>query len=412
MLDFVKQLFESNVISEETKSEIEAAWESKIQENREQAKEQVREEAREELLNELRESMRDELRGELKEEFKDQFREEFTSELREEFAQKYEHDKGAMVEAVENMLADRLQVELSEFAEDRQGLIEARANYVKKMKQDSQAMESFVLQNLKKELTELHEDRKSVADNMSKLESFIVDALAKEIAEFHNDKKDLAETKVRLIRESREKFNQLKKEFITKSASVVKETVNRGLEREMSQLKEDIEHARKNDFGRRLFESFASEYASSFFSEKSETAKLMKVVSKKDQELEQAAKLVAESQQLVESVQAQLKVAKDIANRKEIMGELLNPLSGEKRAVMKQLLESVQTDRLRTAYDKYLPSVMDNGIKSKKEALVESKEPEVKATEITGDKPKAQPIGGEEKTAEIFDIRRLAGLKV
>ena len=217
-----------------------------------------------------------------------------------------------------------------------------------------------------------------------------------------------------MIRESREKFNQLKKEFINKSASVVKETVNSGLKREMLQLKEDIEQARKNDFGRRLFESFASEYSSSFFSEKSETAKLMKVVSKKDQELEQAAKLVAESQQLVESAQAELKVAKDVAYRKEIMGELLNPLSGEKRAVMKQLLESVQTDRLRGAYDKYLPSVMDNGIKSKKEALVESKEEqtEVKATEITGDKAKAQPISGEEKTAEIFDIRRLAGLKV
>jgi hypothetical protein len=136
MIDIVKQLFENNVISEEIKSEIESAWQQRIQENRDQV----------------------------------------TAELREEFAQKYDHDKAAMVEAVESMLADRLQAELSEFAEDRQGLIEAKAKYAKKMKDDSKTMESFILNNLKKEISELHEDRKTVAANVAKLESFIVDA--------------------------------------------------------------------------------------------------------------------------------------------------------------------------------------------------------------------------------------------
>jgi hypothetical protein len=44
------------------------------------------------------------------------------------------------------------------------------------------------------------------------------------------------------------------------------------------------------------------------------------------------------------------------------------------------------------------------GKTSAKKALTEAKE-------ITGDK-QAQHNGSEEKTAEIFDIRRLAGLKV
>jgi hypothetical protein len=378
MLDFVKQLFESNVISEETKSEIETAWQSKIQENREQVAEELRD--------------------------------QITAQLREEFAQKYEHDKSSMVEAVEAMLTDRLQAELSEFVEDRQGLIEARAKYVKKMKDDSKAMESFVLKQLHKELAELHEDRKSVANNFAKLESFIVDALAKEIAEFHSDKKDLAETKVRLIKESREKFAQLKSQFISKSAKVVEEAIFNGINREMTQLKEDIEQARKNDFGRRLFESFASEYAASHLNEKSETAKLMKIVKQKELELEEAAKVVADTQKLVEAKETQLKIAKDLAERKEIMGELLNPLSGDKKSVMKELLESVQTDRLRGTYEKYLPAVMEGTGTKQKKALTEAKEETVKE-EITGDK-QAQSFGSEEKSAEIFDIRRLAGLKV
>jgi hypothetical protein len=363
MLDIVKQLFENNVISEETKSEIESAWQQRIQENREQV----------------------------------------TTELREEFAQKYEHDKSAMVEAVESMLADRLQAELGELAEDRQGLIEARAKYVMKMKEDSKAMESFVFNNLRKEIAELHEDRKSVAANVAKLESFIVDALAKEIAEFHSDKKDLAETKVRLVRESKAKFESVKKEFIERSAKIVQETVSKGLRSEMTQLREDIEAARKNDFGRRIFESFASEYATSHLNEKSETAKLLKVVQKKELELEEAAKVVAETQKLVESRETELAAIREQAQRKDVMSELLGPLSGDKREVMKELLESVQTSKLHSAFDKYLPAVMDGKAPAKK-ALTEAKE-------ITGDK-QAPSVSSEEKTAEIFDIRRLAGLKV
>ena len=364
MLDIVKQLFENNVISEEIKSEIESAWEGRIQENREQV----------------------------------------TTQLREEFAQKYEHDKSVMVEAVEAMLTDRLQAELGELAEDRQGLIEARAKYVKKMKSDAKAMESFVFANLRKEISELQEDRKAVAENVSKLESFIVDALAKEIAEFHSDKKDLAETKVKLVRESKAKFESVKKDFIARSSKIIEETVSKGLRSEMTQLKEDINAARKNDFGRRIFESFASEFAASHLNEKSETAKLLKVVEQKSQELEEAAKIVAETQKLVESKESELRVAKDTMARKEVMSELLNPLKGDKRAVMKELLESVQTTKLHSAFDKYLPAVMDGGVPAKR-ALTEG-------TEITGNKKQAPSTSSEEKTAEIFDIRRLAGLKV
>jgi hypothetical protein len=367
MLDFVKQLFENNVISEETKSEIESAWETAVQENRDTV----------------------------------------STQLREEFATKYEHDKAAMVEAVEKMLSDRITAELSEFAEDRQGLIEARAKYAKKMKNDSKAMESFILNNLKKELGELREDRKNVAGNVAKLESFIVNSLAKEIAEFHADKKDLAETKVKLVRDSKAKFESVKKDFIAKASAAIQETVSKGLRSEMSQLREDIEAARKNDFGRRIFESFASEYATSHLNEKSETAKLLKVVKMKEEAVAEAEAKAAEAEKLVESKDAEIAQMNDSAQRKEVMNELLSPLSKDKREVMGELLESVQTNKLHAAFDKYITAVMEGNVPKKdKVALTEGKE-------VTGDKNTQAPIGGsEQKTAEIFDIRRLAGLKV
>jgi hypothetical protein len=364
MLEFVKQLFENNVISEEVKSEIETAWEKTVQDNRDNV----------------------------------------TTQLREEYAQKYEHDKTAMVEAVEKMLADRITAELSEFAEDRQGLIEAKAKYANKIVKDSKAMEAFVLKNLKNELAELREDRKAVAGNVAKLESFIVDALSKEIAEFHADKKDLAETKVKLVRDSKAKFEEVKKDFINKASKIVEGTVSKVIKSEMVQLKEDIQAARENDFGRRLFESFASEYATSHLNEKSETSKLLKVVKQKETEVEEAAKIVAESKELVESRDAEIARIKDSAARQDVMAELLGPLAAEKREVMGELLESVQTNKLHAAYDKYISSVMEGSAPSKV-ALTEAKE-------ITGDKAQGNQISSREKTAEIFDIRRLAGLKV
>lgn len=362
MLDFVKQLFENNVISEEIKSEIESAWQTRIEENRKKV----------------------------------------TKDLREEFARKYEHDKAHIVEAAESMISERLAAELVEFAEDRKGLIEARARYAKKMKKDTRAMQEFVLRNLKKELVELHEDRKHVSNNVAKIESFVVDSLASEIAEFHTDKKDLAETKVRLVKEGKARLESIKKNFVRSAAKKVNAAVTEGIRRELSQLKEDINAARKNDFGRRIFETFASEYAASHLNEKSESAKLLKLLRSRDREIKEAAKAVAKAERLIEAKQREVQQLKESAERDSVMHELLSPLASSKRAVMKELLESVKTPRLRAAYDKYLPAVMDGETKPARRPLTEGKE-------ITGNK-KANRTGSEDKTAEIVDIRRLAGL--
>ena len=363
MLDALKQLFENNVISEEIKADIEAAWTRKIQENREQA----------------------------------------TQELREEFAQKYEHDKQAMIEAIDQMLSDRLTAEIQEFTEDRAQLAEAKAKYAVAIREHSGKLNEFVLTSLAKEITELHEDQKVMAGNFAKLESFIVEALAKEIADFYEDKKDLAETKVRLIKEAKEQFASLKSRFIKQSAGLVEEVVTKGLAKELVQLKEDIDHARQNDFGRRIFEAFTSEYQTSMLSEKSETAKLLKVVAERENQLAEARQAIAEKQQLVEQSQQEIARAQAAAQRKEVMSEMLAPLNKDQREIMIELLESVQTSKLRSSFDKYLPAVLSGSTPEKKKALVEAKE-------ITGNK-ETHSISSANSQAEVIDIRRLAGLK-
>jgi ATP-dependent Clp protease adapter protein ClpS len=363
MLDALKNLFENNVVSEEIKESIEAAWEARIVENRTQV----------------------------------------TQQLREEFAQRYEHDRQVMVEAIDRMLGDQLKEEIQQFVEDRNQLAEAKARYAVKMHNDAKLMKEFVTRQLASEVRELHEDQVQMASKFHTLEKFVVEALAQEIAEFHTDKQDIAETKVRLVREGRNALAKMKEQFIQRAAKLVENTVEKTLSKEIGQLKEDIEAARRNDFGRKLFEAYASEYQNSYLNEKSETAKLLKVIDKKDLQVAEAHHAVAHATQVLESKEAQVKALMESKQRQEIMNELVAPLANTQKAIMTELLESVHTTKLRGSFDKYLPAVIAGEAPQKKKALVEAKE-------VTGNK-ETHSVGSSEHENNIFNMRRLAGIK-
>ena len=368
MLDALKQLFENNVISEEIQESIQQAWDSK--------------------LNEART--------------------ELTQQLREEFSRKYEHDKGVMIEAVDKMISDQLAIEVTEFAEDRKQLAEMKVKAAKKMKKDAETMKEFVTRQLASEVLELHEDQKVMADKFATLERFVVEALAQEIAEFYKDKQDLAETKVRLVREGREQLAKVKEQFVQRAAQMVDQVVTEGLRSEMTSLKEDIEAARRQDFGRKIFEAFASEFQTSYLNEKSETAKLLKVIDLKTAELHEAQAHVVMAQQVIESKKAEARKLSESIERTKVMNELLSPLSKEQQAIMSELMETVKTEKLTESFDKYLPAVVAGKAPQKsenqKQALVEAKE-------ITGNKV-SNTTRSSESDSNIFDIRRLAGLKI
>ena len=364
MLDALKTLLENNVISEEVKAEIESAWQSRVDENREAV----------------------------------------TQQLREEFAQRYEHDKSVMVEAVDRLLTDRLAEEIAEFEEDRKQLAEAKAKYAVKMHQAGSVMKEFITRQLAAEVKELHEDQVQMAGKFGTLETFVVEALAQEIAEFYKDKQDIAETKVRLVREGREALTQMKEKFVKRAAKMVESLVETNLTKEIKQLKEDIDAARENDFGRKLFEAFANEYQTSYLSEKSESAKLLKVINLKDLEIAEAQHAVVEAKKIAESKKAEAHALKESIERQEIMSELLAPLAREQKAIMTELLESVQTAKLANSFDKYLPAVIEGKTPQKKQALVEAKA-------VTGNK-QTNSVSSGESESNIIDIRRLAGLKI
>ena len=73
MLDIIKQLLDKDLVTEDTRAEIQEAWDSKISEVKEEAK----------------------------------------TEVREEFAKRYEHDKSVMVEAMDPLVNVSINVSIN-----------------------------------------------------------------------------------------------------------------------------------------------------------------------------------------------------------------------------------------------------------------------------------------------------------
>ena len=364
MFEAIKPLLDSGLINEDVGKELNEAWESKLTE----AREQVR------------------------------------AELREEFAQRYQHDKTVMVEALDKMVTEGLAGELAQVAAEKQALAEDRVKFQGKMKESATKFNSFMVSKLAEEIGELRKDRKMHSEGVEKLEGFVVQALAREISEFAKDKRDVVETKVRLVREARAKLETLKTRFIKESANKMSSAVSRHLKAELNQLQEDIKVARENNFGRRIFEAYATEFGATHLNEKAEVRKLHDTIAHKDKKLSEAIKLTMKAKVLVENKERELRMIKESNERESTMDELLRPLNKEKQEVMRNLLESVQTNRLKNAFEKYLPAVLeDRSVKARK---VISEQ----VSAVTGDKTVPQKSESDEDRSNVIDLKRLAGL--
>ena len=112
MFDAIKPLLDSGLINEDVSQELNEAWEGK--------------------LNEAREQVR--------------------AELREEFAQRYEHDKTVMVEALDKMITEGLSTEIAQVAAEKQALAEDRVRFQTKMKESATKFNGFLVTKLAEEI--------------------------------------------------------------------------------------------------------------------------------------------------------------------------------------------------------------------------------------------------------------------
>lgn len=408
----------------------------------------------------LNEALAPELKAQLQEAFDakvDAMRAEVQESVEADLANRYEHDKAQLVEAMDEMLKSVVRVHEEAKAAEITKLKEAREAVAESNKSTKAALRARIAEmaersgkvineSLSKEIEALRSEKdaavaaaEQLAENVSnvkaklaenhkahleKINDFVTRSITRELSEFESDKRELVETRVRLVAESKQKIAEMQGKFISESAKKVEKMVNESLKREMAQLHEDLEAHRQNMFGRRIFEAVAAEFQASYLAEGTEMRKLEKMLESKEAEM---AAVVAESEarkaELAEAAQEKaaaerkVQLAEARAERTRIMSELMSNLKGEKRSVMESMLESTKTSALRAAFEKLLPVVLSENARKvaptgKKEVLSENAG---KTTISTGDrksrKVEADSVEETQKMDEIATIVQLAGIR-
>jgi len=235
---------------------------------------------------------------------------------------------------------------------------------------------------------------------VSKVDAFVAEALTKELSELKGDIERFRD----LEAEYAEKLVEEKHKLAAEVASELDELVDKidtffemRLTAELDELKEDLEVVKQNEFGRRMFEAFASEYAKHYVDEDAVQSQL----SAAEQKLADAEQALAESEE---------KIAKMIREQK--MEQVLSPLTGKKREQMAMILKNVDTSRLEESYKFFIGRILKEDEAQPAVALTESKAGGTKTTVVTGEDP---ATGTTAKPAQVNEgieqLKRLAGIK-
>lgn len=392
-------------------------------------------------------------------------REQAELAVREELAQRYEHDKSNLVEALDRMLSEVTERQETEKAAAITRLVEARKRARTAIGEARQqcrvqlaetrtATRQFVTERLRQEVAALRAQKRALAESkrvelarldelkntlaqahgkrLRKIDEFVIRQVDRELRELMTDHKALLDTRVKLVREARVKLRETQNRFVKGAAVNIEKLITETLAREMSEMHEELERNRQNMFGRRIFEAVAAEYLTSYLAEGSEIRRLASELDNRDQQLVETRGKLDEAQRVHQSMVRKTKLAEDRVQRSRVMNELLSPLRGEKRRLMENLLETTATVALKETYGKLLPMVLDDatraphhaiggrserapasGERSRERAVLTEARTDWPATVVTGEQRSnrlREAPAADEASAELANVIRLAGI--
>ena len=243
--------------------------------------------------------------------------------------------------------------------------------------------------------SELAEQWISERDELiNKIDQFFTEALENEITELKDDIsrfRDIeAEYAERIVENKHEMAVQLDEE-LDNLVDKIDAFFEARLNLELEELKEDLEIAKQNEFGKRIFEAFATTYNKAYVDEDSIQTKLAIT----------EAKLEDAEHQL-----AALEQQKELMIRESKMDQVLANLSGKKREHMAMVLRNVETERLEESYKYFIGRVL----KEDNKTILES-EQQNKTTLVTGVKLNEQLSPSKTNGNDLANLKRLAGIK-
>lgn len=240
---------------------------------------------------------------------------------------------------------------------------------------------------------------------VEKVEAFVAEQLTTELADLKDDIerfRDLeAEYAIKLVEEKQRLAEEVETEIDT-LVDKIDAFLEVRLVEEIEEFKEDIEVVKQNDFGRRVFEAFVTEYSTKYVDEASVQSRLAITESK----LVDATKRMQE----VETEKAQL-------IREQKLAQVLAPLSGSKREQMAYVLQNVETQKLEEAYKYFIGRILKESVETPAQTSTTTiTENQTKAAEnivATGDKGNDTHILAEaqkQRESEMVFLKRIAGI--
>lgn len=212
------------------------------------------------------------------------------------------------------------------------------------------------------------------------LDANITDALKEELSELHADIASHRDEKVAYENKLVEAKVQMADALKTDLAHLINELdtwLDIRLTAELSELKEDLQVVREQQFGKSVFEAFVKEFQQFYVDDGASQKKLDEATSK----LKTTAAALQEAQTRAAALERTVK-----------MTEVLAPLTGRAREVMEAILKNIDTKNLSEAYSKYIGRVV-------KETATPTSEKETPVL-AEGKRANDKTIAGKHKTGD------------
>lgn len=232
---------------------------------------------------------------------------------------------------------------------------------------------------------------------VAKVDAFVTEALKAELAELDDDINSYRDLQAEHAEKLVEAKHQLAEEVAVELDKLVDKLdvfLDEQLSIEMEELREDIAIVKQNDFGRQLFEAFASTFAAAHVDEESVTTKLR----------------VAEAQlRDAEAALATAETERSAMVREAKLEKLLSNLTGKKREQMEMVLKSIDTARLEESYKFFISRIMREEAEPTAKPLTEGAVDGKKTTVVTGNDP-VEPAAAAALSESTKMLQRLAGI--
>lgn len=237
------------------------------------------------------------------------------------------------------------------------------------------------------------------------VDSKVNDFLINEMAALKKDIKDFRDLEAEYgikLSEAKKQLKKTLKEDFKKVLHKMNSFLESRIVAEFSEMKQDIAESKKNQFGRKIFESFLPEYRKHFVDANETEAELFEAKQKLDKLNKKYKNMKRDNEDLY---------------RKVKLKEVLAPLTGRQKDIMESILQGYPTERLEESYKIFIGKVLSESTQlsestPSKKVLTESvNTKKVKTTLITGDEflteSAEKPSEGSTMKSEIM---RLAGL--